>query len=96
MERLVKHTKVPSMGPRLVGRGKHSDIPTAPKVSCLQWGRVLWDAERSDRIILTRYLLDLQWGRVLWDAERSPRLVEQLDFDVPSMGPRLVGRGKEL
>jgi len=36
------------MGPRLVGRGKLAEMP--PEVAStvrLQWGRVLWDAERG-------------------------------------------------
>ncbi len=36
----------------------------------------------------------LQWGRVLWDAERLRRIPSNISLSSPSMGPRLVGRGK--
>jgi len=37
----------------------------------LQWGRVLWDAERTSCTSSGITSMLLQWGRVLWDAERS-------------------------
>jgi len=36
----------------------------------LQWGRVLWDAERAAEQHMRILMCVLQWGRVLWDAER--------------------------
>ncbi|MBP8912444.1 MAG: hypothetical protein KBI32_13175, partial [Phycisphaerae bacterium] len=36
----------------------------------LQWGRVLWDAERRISSSARVVRCWLQWGRVLWDAER--------------------------
>ncbi len=63
----------PSMGPRLVGRGKFSDKVDKEEERNLQWGRVLWDAERSRVHDIVDWLLSLQWGRVLWDAERGGR-----------------------
>ncbi len=86
----------PSMGPRLVGRGKRDTF--APSIhaiaafngaaSCgtrkvytplhlwsllypLQWGRVLWDAERVLNFATAVQKNFLQWGRVLWDAEST-------------------------
>ncbi len=38
----------PSMGPRLVGRGKNKEIYAQGTSADLQWGRVLWDAERNE------------------------------------------------
>ncbi len=35
----------------------------------LQWGRVLWDAERVGMGDVSGAIWLLQWGRVLWDAE---------------------------
>ncbi len=37
----------------------------------LQWGRVLWDAERATTRSKGGSSWILQWGRVLWDAERQ-------------------------
>ncbi len=36
----------------------------------------------------------LQWGRVLWDAESLGNFPGSITKISPSMGPRLVGRGK--
>jgi len=72
-------------------QGAQLDVPAAT----LQWGRVLWDAERKPADVPMEGLWQLQWGRVLWDAERSgiwPGPVPKVRR--ASMGPRLVGRGK--
>ncbi len=40
--------ELPSMGPRLVGRGKLEELLKQDlDKDGLQWGRVLWDAERQ-------------------------------------------------
>ena len=83
-----------SMGPRLVGRGKAPAVCVPMADSTLQWGRVLWDAERRRRPHQLVDLALLQWGRVLWDAERSQRHITDR-HQRASMGPRLVGRGKD-
>ena len=84
------------MGPRLVGRGKRLERVRPHSLAWqLQWGRVLWDAERC-LFRLRVVFLDIV-------ASMGPRLVgrgknhvENLLFGagVASMGPRLVGRGK--
>ncbi len=82
------------MGPRLVGRGKQpANAQLAMFIATLQWGRVLWDAERRFRACVRGILVRLQWGRVLWDAERVVSRSSPIRW-VASMGPRLVGRGK--
>ncbi len=44
----------------------------------LQWGRVLWDAERIPHSFGECDLSGgLQWGRVLWDAESDHLKKEQ-------------------
>ncbi len=110
----------PSMGPRLVGRGKPVSTHSARAKSwALQWGRVLWDAESAGGPRPPNRYVPLQWGRVLWDAERWPIALLHLGWVIlqwgrvlwdaeslvpvpqgyrahkPSMGPRLVGRGKD-
>ncbi len=70
-------------------------LPARANILGLQWGRVLWDAESgSSTILLTNDTFFLQWGRVLWDAESIVGSTETSVHDLPSMGPRLVGRGK--
>jgi len=55
-----------SMGPRLVGRGKASNTTETALTYSLQWGRVLWDAER---------LLFVANGLEHPQASMGPRLV---------------------
>ncbi len=83
-----------SMGPRLVGRGKIKDENGKYHGSMLQWGRVLWDAERRALAMIP------SWPSC---ASMGPRLVgrgKEIGFSLrklrvtASMGPRLVGRGK--
>jgi len=85
------------MGPRLVGRGKNEGTQElASEIARLQWGRVLWDAESLGQIVYVQHPALLQWGRVLWDAERSNVTALKNSLSQASMGPRLVGRGKDL
>jgi len=62
----------------------------------LQWGRVLWDAERVGDAAGGSLRGGLQWGRVLWDAESRAVLGDEGRGEKASMGPRLVGRGKAM
>ncbi len=55
-----------SMGPRLVGRGKFAQPLRERHVGMLQWGRVLWDAER----IYCAYI-----DQIRRKASMGPRLV---------------------
>ncbi len=86
---------IASMGPRLVGRGKAArGVAVSRGSGPLQWGRVLWDAESWSGPTTAGTHGPCFNGAASCGTRKEQGLeVGLLDFD-PSMGPRLVGRGK--
>ncbi len=84
-----------SMGPRLVGRGKEEEEEQPKKYTPLQWGRVLWDAERS--LMGRRSFSHLGFNGAASCGTRKAEDGYYLKcLAEASMGPRLVGRGKPI
>ncbi len=84
------------MGPRLVGRGKAS-CPEAieDRLVKLQWGRVLWDAERRLAPRRLKLMEHASMGPRLVGRGKAHTIVPAQEGWHASMGPRLVGRGKD-
>ncbi len=84
-----------SMGPRLVGRGKNVFSLFATITLMLQWGRVLWDAESP---LFIRFYVRAHFrfnGAASCGTRKVYHLEYTLHLQAASMGPRLVGRGKQ-